>query len=81
MRVKRDQGNGNDGQRVDSGNTVDHGPAENQPQHAERDTEKDQNSGNEEGLCQPNVFPKCSSNAPAIARVASSVSVVFTSSQ
>ena len=75
MRVERNQGNGNDGQRIDGRNTVYHGPAENQTQHAERYSEKDQNCS---GMRMPSAkgLLQMLLEWPAIARVASSRSVV-----
>src|SRR5262245_1768629 len=59
MRIERNQGNGNNSQRIDSHNTIYHGAAEDQTQHAERDAKKNQNrSDNEDFFSQrssPNV--------------------------
>src|SRR5215831_8376450 len=57
VRIERDQGNGNDSQRVDSRSTIYHGPADNQTQHAESDSEKDQNCCDDEDFFSQKFSP------------------------
>src|SRR5262249_32074242 len=57
MRIKRNQGNGNDRQRIDRHNTIYHGAAEDQAQHAERHAEKDQNCRDKEDFLSQRSSP------------------------
>src|SRR5262249_28806885 len=48
MRVKRDQGNGDDGEHVDCRDAVNHRTSKYKAKQAKYDTEEDQNSGGDE---------------------------------